>query len=76
MVAYRFQPGALDIIAQEKRLTSEQALATALGITTDQLGRLRHGATVGAPMALHVSTLMDTPGIWHGLTITRTSAAA
>ena len=37
MVAYRFQPGALDIIAQEKRLTSEQALATALGITTDQL---------------------------------------
>lgn len=76
MIAYRFQPGALDIIAQEKRLGSEQALATALGITTDQLGRLRHGATVGAPMALHVSTLMDAPGIWHGLTITRSAAAA
>ena len=76
MIAYRFQPGALYIIAQETRLTSEQALATALGITTDQLGKLRHGATVGAPMALHVSTLMDTPGIWHGLTITHDKIAA
>lgn len=57
---YRFRPGALDAIAQHLNLRTEAQLATALGLGGDVelLARLRHGALCGAPMALHVSTLM------------------
>ncbi|MDN6242160.1 MULTISPECIES: hypothetical protein [Actinomycetes] len=61
---YRFRDGALDAIAREKNLRTERQLATALGIKTEEVGALRHGAVVGDPMALHVASLM---GLDHGL---------
>lgn len=57
---YKFRPGALDAIARAKNTRTEPELAWLLGLQgdTNLLGKLRHGALVGAPMALHVSGLM------------------
>lgn len=55
---YRFRPGALDSIARSLNLHTERQLAACLRISADNLGALRHGGVVGAPMALHVADLM------------------
>lgn len=58
---YRFRPEALDAIAEHLNLKTEKQLATALGLrgNVSILDELRNGtALVGAPMALHVSSLM------------------
>lgn len=57
---YRFRPGALDTIASQTGRTTERQLAALLGIDQEQLAKVRHGAIVGAPMALRVSALMGT----------------
>lgn len=55
--AYRFRPGAIDALAAHHNLQTENAVAGFLGVNLDQLGKLRHGALVGLPMAMRVSTL-------------------
>lgn len=57
---YRFRPGALDAISTAKNCRSEDELAAMLGIRDDQLDKVRHGALVGLPMAVHVARLMGT----------------
>lgn len=57
---YKFRPGALDAIARATNSRTETQLAWLLGLEgdTELLGRLRHGALCGAPMALHVAGVM------------------
>lgn len=59
-VLYRFRPDSLEAIAEHLNLRTEKQLATALGLWGDVevLGELRCGMSVGAPMVLHVSSLM------------------
>lgn len=59
---YRFRDGALDAISRAKNCHSESELAAILGIRDDQLDKVRHGALVGFPMAVHVAKLMGTDG--------------
>ncbi|MDN6707411.1 hypothetical protein [Corynebacterium glyciniphilum] len=59
---YRFRDGALDAISRSKNCRSESELAAILGIRDEQLDRVRHGALVGLPMAVHVAKLMGTDG--------------
>lgn len=57
---YRFRDGALDAISRQLNLRSESQLAGVLGITDQQLDKVRHGATVGFPMAARVAKVTGT----------------
>lgn len=54
---YRFRPGALDHIMRSRNLTTDTQLASAIGVSTEDLPKLRAGAMVSARLALKVSAL-------------------
>lgn len=54
---YRFRPGALDHIMRCRNLTSDAQLAAAIGVTSEDIPKLRAGFLVSARVALHVSQL-------------------
>lgn len=65
---YKPQPGALDIVSQRFNANSEAQLAALIGTTPDGLDRLRHGYSMGAAQALHISQLMGCAhDLWAGL---------
>lgn len=54
---YVFRPGALDHIKHTRKLQTEAQLAAAIGITLEDLGKVRDGAPVTTELALKVATL-------------------
>lgn len=54
---YRFRPGALDAIMRTRNLTTEDQLASAIGVTRDGLKALREGACLTVRGALRVAAM-------------------
>lgn len=54
---YRFRAGALDHIMRTRHLDTDEQLAAAIGVKSEDLPRLRAGAMVTARLALKVAAL-------------------
>lgn len=59
-IAYRFRPGALDTICASRNLATDDQLAALIGVTPDDLRRLRRGAPCNANLALRVCAIQGT----------------
>lgn len=75
---YRFRPGALDHIMRSRNLTSDTQLAAVIGVSTDDLAKLRAGAAVTARVAIRVSAMQGDEQYISGLfeTVTPDRVAA
>ncbi|MFT3661963.1 MAG: hypothetical protein QM809_11335 [Gordonia sp. (in: high G+C Gram-positive bacteria)] len=56
----RFREGVIDAMKREHNFESDAQAAAALGVTADQLERLRHGAPISADMALQFAAVQGT----------------
>lgn len=56
----RFRHGVIDQMKRERHFDSDTQAAAALGITVDQLERLRHGAPISGEMALQFAAVQGT----------------
>lgn len=59
-IAYRFRPGALETICASRNLATDAQLAALLGVTEQDLRRLRRGAPCNAMLALRVCAIQGT----------------
>lgn len=74
---YTFRPGALDAIMRSRNLTSDVQLAAIIGVTVDDVQKLRAGAAVTARVALRVSAMQGDPdylAAWFDLVDDRAAA--
>lgn len=59
-IAFRFRPGALDTICASRNLATDTQLAALLGVTPEDLRRLRNGSPCNAQLALRVCAIQGT----------------
>lgn len=53
----RLRRGVIDQIRADRNFSSDAQTAAALGVTVDELERMRHGAPVSPQMALQVAVI-------------------
>lgn len=53
----RLRRGVIDQIRTDRNFNSDAQIAAALGVTVDELDRMRHGAPISPQMALQVAVI-------------------
>ena len=56
----RFRKGAIDAMKADRNFVSDSQAAAALGVTVDELDRLRQGAPISGEMALQFAAVQGT----------------
>lgn len=59
-LALRLRPGVIDQIKADRRFDSDTQVGAALGVSADDVERLRHGAPINPEMALQVAAVQGT----------------
>lgn len=79
MQKLRLREGVIEQIKRDRNLDSDHQVAAVLGVTADDVERMRHGASISPIMATHVAAIQGTGfdlSEWVEYVPTRRTAAA